>query len=68
MSKKSKFRAEVVDYIYNNYPDIAYMFTNNIIDDIVDDCMRNTDDETDPFTTLYECDYINDWIIGFLEN
>lgn len=68
MQKNPKFKLEVVNYINDCYPDIAHRFTDEIIDEIVEDCIRNTDDENDPFTTLCECDYNNDWIIGFIKD
>ena len=43
------------------------MFTTEIVDAIIDDIVRNSDDE-DPLTRLYESDYNNDFVLQFLSD
>lgn len=59
---------DVAEYIADTYPEEVEQgkFTPKIINEIVDDCIRNCDDGEDPLTRLYESDYNNDWVLGFV--
>lgn len=59
---------DVAEYIADTYPVEVEQgkFTPEIVDEIVDDCIRNSEDGEDPLTRLYESDYNNDWVLGFI--
>lgn len=69
--RKTKTQLLIVDvseYIADTYPNEVEQgkFTREIIDRIVDDCIKNAEDGEDPFTRLIESDYNNDWVLGFV--
>lgn len=67
MKNNPELRNNVIDYLRGEYPDEynAGMFTTEIVDAIIDDIVRTSDDE-DPLTRLYESDYNNDFVLQFL--
>lgn len=69
MKNNLELRNNVIDYLCGEYPDEynAGMFTTEIVDAIIDDIVRNSDDE-DPLTRLYESDYNNDFVLQFLSD
>lgn len=69
MKNNPELRNNVIDYLCGEYPDEynADMFTTEIVDAIIDDIVRNSDDE-DPLTRLYESDYNNDFVLQFLSD
>lgn len=69
MRNIKEIKQDVIDYLFDEYPEEynAGKFTAEIIDAIVDDIIRNSDEE-DPLTRLYESDYNGDWVLGFLDD
>lgn len=69
MRNIKEIKQDVIDYLFDEYPDEykSGKFTAEIIDAIVDDIIRNSDEE-DPLTRLYESDYNGDWVLGFLDD
>lgn len=68
MKRYFAFEMEVREYIADVYPEEVEQgkFTPEIINEIVDDCVRNCIEDEDPYTRLYESDYNNDWIPQFI--